>query len=167
MLKFFIMCGVAFSGKSTLARAVADATHSDLVAFDELWVEKDREHPISKDAKGWRFVRDVAIGQIREKLLGGTSVVYDETNVRFEHREELRRVAKETGARAVVIYLNTSLQVIQLREQENKTSHQRHEVEPENVQAVQEQLEPPTREEGVLVFTPDTNRKDFLKKLNR
>lgn len=47
MSKLYIMCGLAFSGKSTLARKIAEHTNSKLIAFDKLWVEKDKDQHLS------------------------------------------------------------------------------------------------------------------------
>lgn len=58
-MNLYIMCGLAFSGKSTLARKIAEHTGSKRIAFDELWVEKDKEQPVPKSDEGWRFIRKV------------------------------------------------------------------------------------------------------------
>ena len=159
------MCGVAFSGKSTIARKIAEHTGSRLIAFDKLWVEKEKEQPISKDAEGWRFIRKVAQHKLAKALRDGKSVVYDDNNVRFEHREEVREIAKSLGANSLVIYLNTPMELIRERESINKSTGERHEVEPENFQKVVEQLEVPTSKENVLEFTPETDVDEFLKKM--
>src|SRR3972149_11800341 len=132
----YIMCGLAFSGKSTLAKKIAEYTDSKLISFDKLWVNKNKEHPVPKGAKGWKFIRKVSQGKITKALKSGFSVVYDENNIRFEHREELRNVARKFGVTAMVVYLNTPLELIKEREAINKTTQQRHEVESENFNAV-------------------------------
>ena len=78
----YIMCGLAFSGKSTLARKIASHTGSKIIAFDKLWVDKDKEKPIHKGVKGWRFIRKVAQDAIARTLQAEKSVVYDDNNVR-------------------------------------------------------------------------------------
>lgn len=40
MSNLYIMCGLAFSGKSTLVRKIAEQTGSKRIAFDELVVEQ-------------------------------------------------------------------------------------------------------------------------------
>ena len=159
------MCGLAFSGKSTLARKIAERTGSKLIAFDKLWVKKDKERPIPKDEAGWRFIRKVAQDEIAHELKKGNSVVYDDNNVRFEHREELRKVARRFSARPIVVYLNTPIEVIREREANNKVTGERHEVEPKNSQTVLEQLQPPSLAEGVLEFAPTMNIENFLNEL--
>ena len=159
----YIMCGLAFSGKSTLVKKIAEYTGSKLIAFDKLWVNKNKEHPVPKGAKGWKFIRKVSQGKITKALKSGFSVVYDENNIRFEHREELRNVAKKFGVTAVVVYLNTPLELIKEREAINKTTQQRHEVESENFNAVLDQLQIPTTQENVREFKPEFNFIEWVK----
>lgn len=166
MTKLYIMCGLAFSGKSTLARKIAEHTNSKLVAFDKLWVEQDKEKPVPKGAEGWRYIRDLAQRNVLDYLQAGKSVVYDDNNPRKEHREELRVVAKNAGVEAVVIYLDTSLDVIRAREEANRSSQDRHDVEPENFEKVMKDLEVPTTDEDTIVFRPEMNINDFIKKLS-
>ena len=165
MPKLYIMCGLAFSGKSTLARKIAEHTKSKLIAFDKLWVEKDKDQPVPKGAEGWRFIRKVGQDEVAKAIQEGNSVVYDDNNVRFEHREELREIARRLGAKDIVIYLNTPLELIREREAANRITGDRHEVEPVNFQTVLEQLEPPMPNENVLEFKPNTNVEEFLNKL--
>jgi len=167
MSYLYIMSGLAFSGKSTLAKQIAVDTNSKLIAFDQLWVEMEKKQPVSKDAVGWRFIRNVGQEEVAKALKAGSSVVYDDNNVRVEHRDELRQIAKELGAEAIVIYLNTPMSVIREREERNRITGARHEVDPINFQTVAEQLQEPPDEENVLRFTPEDNAKDWLNKLPR
>lgn len=160
------MCGPAFAGKTTLARKIAESTGSKIIAFDKLWIEKDKEQPVPKGDEGWKFIRRVGQDEVAKALQKGNSVVYDDNNVRFEHREELREVARRFGAKAVVVYLNTPMELIREREAANKVTGQRHEVEPENFKTVLEQLQIPNDQENVLEFKPNTNIEEFLKKLD-
>lgn len=43
MSKLYIMSGVGFSGKSTLAKKIADHTDAALVSQDGLFFEKEKE----------------------------------------------------------------------------------------------------------------------------
>ena len=162
----YIMCGLAFSGKSTLARKIAESTDSKIIAFDKLWVEKDKEQPMPKGDEGWKFIRKVGQDEVGKALQAGNSVVYDDNNARLEHRGELRDVARRFGARAIVVYLNTPLGLIKEREAANRITGERHEVEPENFQTVLEQLQIPNDQENVLEFNSGTNFEEWIKKLS-
>ena len=165
MNNLYIMCGLAFSGKSTLARKIAERTGSRLIAFDMLWIEKEKEQHIIKGDEGWRFIMKVAQDEIANTLKEGQSVVYDDTNVRFEHREEVREIARNLGVNPIMIYLNTPMELLRKREFTNKTTGERHDAEPENLQKVVEQLKVPTSNENVLEFTPNTDIENFFSEL--
>jgi hypothetical protein len=55
--------------------------------------------------------------------------------------------------------------VIRSREEVNKISQKRHGVEPHNFQKVLDDMEIPTPEENVQIFTPETDLGEFLQKL--
>lgn len=164
-LKLYIMCGTAFSGKSTLAKKISEYTGSKLISFDKLWAEKEKLGPIPEGDDGWRYIRNEAQKAILASLKLGTSVVYDDTNVRKEHREELMRLARKAGAETLIIYLDTPSHVINSREEANKISKERHEVWSADFQEAIQQLEIPTEDENVFVFMPEMDIEDLLKKL--
>lgn len=166
MTRLYIMCGLAFSGKSTLARKIAEHTGAKLIAFDKLWVNTEKEKPISKDDDGWKFIRKVGLNEIAKTLSEGTSVVYDDNNPRFEHREEVRDIARKLGVKETVIYLNTPMETIRARETTNKITGERHEVEIGNLQKVAQDFEAPTSRENFLEFTLATDLNEFLQKLD-
>jgi len=160
------MCGLAFSGKSTLAQEIAEHTVGEIIAFDKLWVEEDKIKPVPKNADGWRHIRKVAQEKILKTLKEGKSVIYDDNNAKREHREELRNLAKQAGVESIVVYLDTPLEIIRAREEANKDSQNRHEVEPHNFQKVLGDLEIPARDEKSLIFILEADINDFLKKLD-
>jgi len=165
MAKLYIMCGLAFSGKSTLAKRIAEHTGSEIIAFDKLWVEEDKIKPVPKNADGWRHIRKVTQEKILKTLKEGKSVIYDDNNAKREHREELCNLAKQARAESIVVYLDTPLETIKAREEANKVSQNRHEVEYKNFQKVLEDFELPSGDEEAMIFTPETDINDFLSEL--
>jgi len=161
------MCGLAFSGKSTLSRKIANHFDAKRVAFDELWAEKDKENHIPKNSKGWKFIRKFARTEASKALKDSISVVYDDNNPKFEHREEFRNVANELGVKEIVIYMNTPLKVIRAREKANKISQNRHQVISSNFDKVANDLEIPTVKENFIEFSPNDNLDDFFKRLSQ
>lgn len=165
MANLYIMCGLAFSGKSTLSRKITDHLGARRIAFDELWIEKEKEGVILQEDEGWKYIRKVGLDEIAKTLDEGISVVYDDNNPKFEHREEVRKIAKKVGAKDLVIYLNTPMETIQARENINKNTGERHEVETVNFQKVTKDLEVPTSNEKFVEFTPETNIQTFLQNI--
>jgi predicted kinase len=167
-MKLYILCGLPFSGKTTMAKKIAEHTGSKLIAFDQLWLELEKDAqlaPILIGDEGWRLVRRVAKERIAESLKNSRSVVYDDINVRLEHREELREVAKQHGIIPVVVYIDTPSVVREKREKENLLTKRRHDVEPVNSKKALDQFEEPGPPEQVIVFSSENNLEEWLGKL--
>ncbi len=162
----YIMCGVGFSGKSFLAKKIAEKTDSVLISQDAMYFEnKDRLNIDEDSDEQWRMLLDMCIEKIKKNLLNGKSVVFDNVNTRLEHREELREIATSANADTKVVFLDTPLEVQKQRQSNNLTAKQRHDVKQEYLDQAIEELEVPTEEENTLVFKPETNLEVFLNRL--
>jgi len=158
------MCGVGFSGKSTLARRIAEHTGAILVSQDALFFEKEKELGLDLDSdEQWRMLLDMCLERIKENLEAGKSVVFDNTNTKFEYREELRQIAKSVGAETKVIFLDTPIEIQKERQNKNLETGERHDVKQEYLDQAIQELEIPTAHENTLVFKPETDLASFLK----
>ena len=162
----YIMCGVGFSGKSTLAKRIAEYFNISLVSQDGLFFEKEKELNLNQDSdEQWEMLLGMCKQRIMELMKEGKSVVFDNVNLKHAHRNELREIAKEAGGKAVVVYLDTLEETLNKRQDRNKVTRERHDVKQEYLDDTKAQLEIPQRDEEVYVFTPETNLEQFLSKL--
>jgi predicted kinase len=160
----YTLCGLPFAGKSSLGRALAAHTGSAIVSFDDLYGERGDERTRTADTLAvWQAIRDLAAGQIRSLLRRGTSVVYDNTNFRSAHREALRAAAAEVGARAIVIYVNTPLEVIAARRAANRRERQRDDITDADLATVMGRWEEPQEAEKVREFRPGMDMATWLR----
>ena len=160
----YIMCGLPFSGKSTLAKTIATTTDSQLVGFDLVWKEEeDNLDPDLNKTKEWEFILDLAFKKIKSYLKEGKSVVYDDTNLKKEHRDKLRDLAKRFNAESKVIYINTSLDEIRKRIERNLNTQVRHNVSDLNFQSSLAQLEVPINEQNIIEYKAGTDINLWLK----
>lgn len=160
----YIMCGVGFSGKSTLAKQIAEHTGAALVSQDALFFEKEKELDLDQDSDlHWRMLLDMCLGKIKENLKAGKSIVFDNTNTKFEHREELREVARSVGAETKVIFLDTPIEIQKERQNKNLSTGERHDVKQEYLDQAIAELEVPSEAENTRVFEPNTDVGEFLK----
>jgi predicted kinase len=160
----YIMCGVAFSGKSTLAKKIEEYTGATLISQDALFFEKEKELNLDQDSdKQWRMLLDMCLERIKENLSAGESVVFDNTNTKFEHREELRVVTESVGAKTKVIFLDTPMEIQKERQEKNLETGERHDVKQEYLDQAVKELEIPGENENTIVFKPDSDLESFLK----
>jgi len=158
----YIMCGLGFSGKSTLAKAIATHTGATLVSQDAIWFEKLEEAKTAGQKPTYLSVLEISKAKIREALQSGKSAIFDNTNAGFNHREEFRQIANECGATAVVVYLNVSNEELLRRQEANRVTKDRHDVQEKDLQKVRDHFEAPTAEENFIQFLPNENVTDWL-----
>ena len=163
--ELYILCGLPFAGKSYLAQKLATYTNSQLIAFDVLWLEleKDPRFPTPvKGAEGWILTRQIAKERIKVHLKNHQTVVYDDINVGYDHREELKVLAEQSGATAVVIYVKTPEVVRMARMKQNLIEKKRHHVESENLHTATAQFEEPNQAENVIIYDNSMNVDEWL-----
>ena len=151
-----IMCGYPFSGKSTLAHAIAERLGMDLVAVDD-----QHESPGAttgsadlNDRDGLRAYR-AAYEQIEWRLAAGRSVVFDSVGFRRRDRDRARRMADRAGAQAAVIWLDVSIEEARARLERNAANPVRPGVPVERFAQISNQFEPPREDERVFSYRSD------------
>jgi len=125
------LCGLAFSGKSTIARRVASALGAELVSLDAINAARGFDGGASIDDAEWERTSLMAAATARAVLASGRSVVVDDT---FSHRFLRRRfaaVAQASGAPFVLLFVDTPLAVIEARIADNARSGARDHIAPE------------------------------------
>ena len=156
----YIFCGLPFSGKSTVAKELATRLGTEYIGFDLTWQELFNSIP--EEGNGWRYVRDHCKDRIRTLLQEGRSVVYDDTNVSTDHREELHSLAQESGGESKVIYVNTPREIITERMRENLATQARHDAPAEHLQAVTDQFQEPHAPEDFVEYRLGQTMDEFI-----
>ncbi len=124
-------CGLAFSGKSTVARQVAEAFGAELVSYDAINAARGFDGGKVIADSEWEKTSMMAAGSARVALANGRAVVVDDT---FSHRflrDRFRALAKATGVPFTLLFVDTPLAVIEARIAENARTGQRAHIAPE------------------------------------
>ncbi|NTU72789.1 ATP-binding protein [Candidatus Roizmanbacteria bacterium] len=161
----YFKVSLPFSGKSTLAKKIAEGTNSILISFDSLFYENADELQINRNPEGWDIIRALAQNKIQE-LLSSSSVVYDDISMLFDHREQLRQIARSTNSKAALIYVDTPIDIIQQRQRENNITKKRDHNIPENFKLILSKFEIPKESEDPIIFKPETIDDELICKLN-
>jgi predicted kinase len=166
MKTLYFTCGVSFSGKSTLAKRIAEHKKAFLISQDALWFEKEKEWNLQEDSdEDWSRIYKIAKERIGAELSKGHSVVFDDLSLKYADRESLRNIAKEHAARAVLIYLDTPTAVREERRTKNMQTSERHQVKQEIVDWANKEMEIPSAQEHAIVFTPEMELGSWLREL--
>ncbi len=147
-LHLFILCGVPFAGKSTLACELARQLPGRRIDIDEL--NAARGHGAGGDdlsQKDWDAVYAESFRLLSESLAAGVSVVYDGHCWTRGQRDNLRRIAAQQGAATAVILVPTPVEEARARWQANRSVHTRHDVSNDNFSSALAYYERPEIEE--------------------
>jgi predicted kinase len=164
----YIMCGVGFAGKSTLAKKIAEVLNAELVSQDAHYFELKAELPSwGEDPYEREEFRVMIKNRIRENLTTGRSVVFDNTNLTRKERDELRALAEGVGAETLVIFLDTPEAILDERQERNRVTKERHDVEQHYLDEAKMELEVPSPDENVYVFSPGMDVDTFIRQLSQ
>jgi predicted kinase len=153
--RLYILCGLPFAGKTTLAGVLSDHLGLARLALDDIiceWGVGLDGRPIP--AEHWAAAYNEAYRRLDALLRAGRSVVYDATNYRRAHRRRLERIAARHGATTQVIYLDVAEAEARRRWQQNRVTRERWDVRAEDFAKVVDHFEPPDPDEGVLHYDP-------------
>ncbi len=163
MRMLYILCGLPYAGKTTLARFLQRQLGWVYIALDDINGEFGRGlngAAITPDE--WEHTYQQAYQRIRHVLRQGKTVLFDAANFTREQRETLRTFAKEEGKTSRVIYVTTSEEVARIRWMANSIYPTRSIVRDEDFQQVVDKFEAPTADEHVLLFDGQSTPQQWL-----
>ena len=148
----FIMCGLPFSGKTTLAHALADQCGCVHLDLDSLASQKGLIPEKGIDDNQWGLLFNEAHQHLAALLSSGKSVVFDAVNYDRVGRDRLQAIARHNGSSVYVVYLNLTLQELEQRRRANLDNRHRPNVREKDFKELARDFEVPTVEENLLVY---------------
>ena len=117
----YIMCGLPFAGKSTLAKRIANEVGCEIVEIDAIKTSLGlRDVWQEMRAEDWQTIFDEAIRRIRAELIAGRSVIHDSANQTRASRDILREIAAALDCESKVLFVDVPFETVHARWLENK-----------------------------------------------
>src|ERR1700735_691083 len=145
----FLMCGPAFSGKTTLSRQVSNQLGFTLVSYDALLASLGFNQEAMTD-QNWRELHKRARLTAGEILSSGRSVIVDDTFPKRFLRDRFRQVAGEHRAGFLILELVTTETTLRQRTQMNLQTGIRRHVPWQRIEDDLKAFERPDTDERVL-----------------
>jgi predicted kinase len=152
--RLVLLCGTSFSGKSTVARALAPRLSAQIVSLDEINTRRGLWGGDGLPVEEWMRTHELASAEVRELLASGTSVVVDDTSTPRFLRDGWRALAAELRARFTLVYLDVDHQTIRKRRAANQLHPHRRDVTDEVLTTHLATFEPPAPDEEAVRVTP-------------
>jgi len=146
----YAMCGLAFSGKSTLARRLADIVGAPIVSLDSI----NRSRGLHGGQAGgmsdaqWEETSRQAVDQLIELMQCGSPVVLDDTLSHRFLRDRYRAVATARGYGFVLVHVDTPVAIVEARRWANEGMPSRDGIEEAVFMQHRERFQPPAGDEA-------------------
>ena len=151
--RLLLLCGTAFSGKSTLARSLAPQLPASIVSLDQINHRRGLWGGDGIPADEWIRTHQLASEEVRELLASGTSVIVDDTSSLRFLRDGWRSLAAEAGARFTLIYVDVDQSTIRRRRADNQLNPRRRDVADAVLAQHLADFEPPEDDEDAVRVT--------------
>ena len=153
MPSVYVLCGLAFAGKSTAARRIAAELGAGLVGLDAIHEERGLFPGGDLDARNWEETGRIALERTKIILRRGRSAVVDDTfSYRFQ-RDRFRQVAVEEGSGFLILFMDTPEEEAAARIAANRLDPTRSDVLPHVVDYIRAEFEPPAADEPFVRLT--------------
>jgi predicted kinase len=167
-----ILCGEAFSGKSTLAKRLAQYYEAKVVGRDAIYFAMNEilaleKTPEEDDAPLWKNMWPIVVQRVKNQLSVGNSVVVDDNNLYTQQRDELREVARKAQVETVLVYLDIPKEILNERKQRNKIEKTRHDVPSAWLLEDNQLFERPTDGEKPVNFAENMDFELLIEQLDK
>ncbi|MDP2692506.1 MAG: ATP-binding protein [bacterium] len=168
MGKLFILCGLPFSGKTYLAQKIAEHLPVTIISFDAIYEELRQKtgEDLSSQPEVWDQVKQTALLSLSKNLQEEKNVVWDSTNPLRKHREELIKIGDSFGAQNIVVHVNTPVDEVGKRRQENKATHRKIDRGSDDFEQTLRMWENPLGEERAIQVISESDILTFLHALD-
>lgn len=159
----YALCGVAFAGKSTIARQVAAELRAGLVSLDAIHTERGLDPGADLAPETWAETARIALGQTGALLDQRRSVVVDDTfSYRFQ-RDRFRDLASRKGSGFLILFVDTPDAVTRARVEANRRDPVRPDVLPHVVEFIRAEFQPPRDDEPFVRFAAPEDVERWLR----
>jgi predicted kinase len=144
------LCGTSFSGKSTVARVLAERLPARVVSLDEINERRGLWGGDGIPVEEWGRTHSAAQAEVRELLSSGTAVVVDDTSSLRFLRDGWRALAVDAGVEFRLVYVEVDHATVRARRDRNRVDPRRRDVADDILDRHLAEFEPPGDDEGAV-----------------
>jgi predicted kinase len=160
--RLVVLCGTSYSGKSSLAAALADHLAAQIVSLDEINERRDLWGGDGIPVEEWQATHAIAIAEVRALLTStpqapstaGATVILDDTSSPRFLRDGWRALASELGAEFHLVHLDVDHATIHQRRTANQAGPNRRHVSDAVLAQHLADFEPPEPDENAIRVRP-------------
>lgn len=159
----YILCGLPYSGKTTLARELSRRSGFEIVSMDNVMDEEGLD-PITMTQTDWDRIYFRGYKTLERLLSEGKSVVLDASNLKRGERDTARGIAERVNAEHMLIYLDVPFEESVARHLKNQKINGRAQLADVTMQRAASMFEAPTPDENPVVYKQEIDVEDWIRK---
>lgn len=162
----YVMTGLPYSGKTTLVKKLVKKINCKVVSVDEILEQKDlwkEKHPTQEN---WEIAYGEACKKVENYLINGENVIFDESNLLYNQRENLRKMAENLGIIVKLIYVKIDKNEVLKRWEKNLKIKDRNQLNEKFLKKSFDLFEEPKVKEKVIVYNQDTDSEKWIRFIN-
>ncbi len=157
----YVLCGLPFAGKSTLAVSLTRKLGIPCVELDSINSERGLGgEPISPEQ--WEETYGESYRRTRHLLGTGNDILYDAANFTRVERDTLRGIAASVGASVRLIYVYVTPEEATARLRRNRSTRLRKDVRDDDFALVLNAFEPPLADEDAMIYNGDIPAAEWI-----
>ncbi len=164
MSTLYLMCGAPFSGKTTLAQALASKTESQYLSLGDMMRQRGLDLSQAQPVEEWEKTHQICLQRMDALMHEQVSIALDDTNNLRWLRERFRHLALQHQYHVVIIFLNIPLGELERRRKQVLFSKERNSLPDEVFYAVIEHFEKPDQDEQTLIFDGTLDMNEWIEK---
>lgn len=158
----YILTGLPYSGKTTLARELNKRFGFSLVSMDEV-IERRGDKVEEMIQEDWNTVYSEGYKKLKKLLSRGKTVVLDLANLKRSEKEAAKQIARSLGSDYKLIYLNVLVEEIKRRWWKNERTKERGQLARRTLNRALNMFEEPTVDESYIAYNQSMNLDKWIK----
>ena len=152
MPTLYLLCGMPFSGKTTLGKTIARQLDSSYISLDEINEARGLRGGDGISIEEWEKTHSIAMSQMQTTMPTSQDIVLDDTNCFRWLRDRFRQLAAEYNYQTTVVFVDVPVSEIWQRMSANQKTQTRHTVKPEIIKEMTKTFESPEEDENVIRY---------------
>jgi len=153
MKTLYLLCGMPFSGKTTLAKSVSEHLHCPYISLDEINEQRGMKGGDGIPVEEWEKTHSIAINVLYELMPTEQDIVLDDTSCFRWLRDRYRTIGNQYSYQTIIVYLDIPLLEIRKRMQENEKTKVRLSVRQDIIEVMAKTFEQPQVDEIAVRYT--------------
>ena len=158
----YLLCGMPFSGKSTLGKSIAQYLDAPYISLDEINEARGLDGGKGIPVEEWEKTHYLAIEQLRDLMPFQQNIIVDDTNCFRWLRDRFRNLGRQYGYETTVIFLDVPFTEIEKRIISNNKNRTRNGVKSEIIAEMKKTFEPPQPDEQTINYTLERSMKEWI-----